>query len=77
MMKLIEPIETNICLSIVEKKKEATEESEKESISCSLSVIVVSEQIMLNLCQKQVEIWKHFADTLVQCFARKTARIPR
>jgi hypothetical protein len=30
MMKLIEPIETNICLSIVEEKKEAIEESEKE-----------------------------------------------
>ncbi len=32
---------------------------------------------MLNFHQKQVEILKNFAETLVKCFARKTARIPR
>lgn len=77
MMKLIEPIETNICLSIAEEKK-ADSEEEKESTSCSLSVIVDSEQIMLHLHQKQVELLKNFAETLTQFFvSRKSLEIPR
>ncbi len=64
-------------MSIVEEKKEAIEESEKESTSCSLSVIVDSEQIMLHLHQKQVEILKHFADTSPEKLVEFLAKIPR